>query len=100
MTVKDNNKKIVLWEGFRKELPWIVLWILIGVMAYGYYQDKQICEEVLADPCRACYALNQTFINFDYTNPYVTTYANLSINNSDIPPEDKNPNDRTISNYK
>lgn len=95
------KKKIILWEGFRKELPWILLWLLIGIMVYGYYQDKQICEEILSDPCKICYSLNQTSIDFEYYNTLVNgKYENITINNSLIPPEDKNPNSRTILNYK
>lgn len=101
---KETNRKTVLWEGFRKELPWILFWILLVITAYGYYQDKQICEEVLSDPCKACYKLNQTLIDFEYINPEDiypgNTYADIIINDSLIPPEDKNPNSRTILDYK
>lgn len=94
---KETDKKIILWEGFKKELPWILFWILLGIMAYGYYQDKQICEEVLADPCKICYELNQTLINLNYISNDNIIYTNISINDSFLDIEDKNPNDRTIS---
>lgn len=101
---KNTDKKLVIWEGFRKELPWILFWILLGIMVYGYYQDKQICEEVLADPCKVCYSLNQTSIDFGdininklYPN---NIYSDIIINDSLIPPEDKDINSRTISNYQ
>ena len=89
-----NEKEGILWEGFKKEIPWMLFWILLGGMVYGYYQDKQICDEVLADPCGAC----QKIMNSDYTLDPQKVYVNISINNSLIPFEDKNPNDRTISN--
>lgn len=92
--MNDNKEKIILWEGFKKELPWILFWILIGIMAYGYYQDKKICEEILADPCKICYSLNQTLMDSSYLLDSDIIYTNIS-----IPFEDKNPNDRTISNY-
>ncbi len=103
-TKKKEEKKIILWEGFRKELPWILFWILIGVMSYGYYQDKKICEEVLADPCDICYSLNQTLIDSDYLfseryQEQPSEYDGVYINEPIIPAEDKNPNARTISNY-
>lgn len=87
---KDNTKKIVLWEGFKKELPWVIFWILILLMTYGYYQDKKICEEVLSDPCSACYKLNIT------SEP-----SGIIINQSLFDTEDKNPNTKkTILNYE
>ena len=80
-------------------MPWILFWILLAITAYGYYQDKQICEEVLNDPCKVCYELNQTLIDFEYTNTaYI--YPDIVINESLISPEDKNPNSRTILNYQ
>lgn len=97
---KQTKQKIVLWEGFKKELPWIIFWLLIGLMIYGYYQDKQICEEVLSDPCKVCYSLNQTSIDFEYYNgPVSGKYQNITINDSLIPPEDTDINSRTIINY-
>lgn len=112
MNKKEKNikikekKKLIYWGGFKKEIPWILFWTLIGIMAYGYYQDKQICDEVLADPCKICYKLNQTLIDSNYlfgdSPPNETAwiiYPNIIINKSLIPLEDKNPNDRTISNY-
>ena len=103
---KDNEeKKIILWEGFRKELPWILLWILIGIMSYGYYQDKKICDEVLADPCDLCYKLSQTISDSEYlfsieNQELISGYKDVYINESLIPIEDKNPNDRTIMGYR
>ncbi len=103
---KDNEKKkIILWEGFRKELPWILFWILIGIMSYGYSQDKKICDEILADPCDACYKLDQILIDQDYSlsisDQEPIQYSNdIYINESIIPLEDKNPNSRTITNYR
>ena len=102
---KDEKKKIVIWEGFRKELPWLLFWALFGVMVYGYYQDKQVCDEVLADPCDACYKLNQTLMDSDYLfNPESIILEdpkiiilNLTLGDLDIPLEDKNPNDRTLT---
>ena len=104
--LEKEEKKLIIWEGFRKELPWIIFWILIGIMAYGYYQDKKICEEILANPCDACYKLNQTLMESNYlfedSSPKETfgiIYPNIIINESLIPLEDKEPNSRTISNY-
>ncbi len=105
-TGKKSPKKLILWEGFRKELPWILFWALLMVMAYGYYQDKKICDEVLANPCDTCYKLNQTLMSSDYLfdNREIafSNDINMIINKSliQIPLEDKNPNDRTISSFK
>ena len=90
-----KKDKIIIWEGFKKEIPWILFWILLGIMVFGYYQDKKICDEVLADPCSLCYSLNETLIDIDYYywNSKVDT-VNLS-----IPYEDKNPNARSISSF-
>ena len=96
---KSKEGKIVLWEGLQKELPWIIFWILVGMMAYGYYQDKQICDEVLADPCKVCYSLNQTLMNpeSNYPSDPQSTYIDIPFNESIILFEDKNPKDRTKS---
>ena len=101
MNNQETKNKIIVWEGFKKELPWIIFWILIMVMAYGYYQDKKICEEVLSDPCGICYKLNETLI--DYLKTDNTNSIDLSVilkNNITIPYEDKNPNDRSISSFE
>ena len=96
---KNGEKKLILWEGMRKELSWIAFWTLLLIMAYGYYQDKKICEEVLSDPCGICYKLNQTLINPGYV-PIDYTHTNLTLDESVIMLEDKNPNARTISDYR
>lgn len=92
---KIKTDKIIIWEGFKKELPWILLWILLGVMVFGYYQDKKICDEVIADPCDLCYRLNETLIDINYIGIYIPVLINIS-----VPYEDKNPNDRSISSFK
>lgn len=104
---KKEPKKLISWEGFRKELPWILFWILLGIMAYGYYQDKKICDEILADPCDACYKLNQTLMDSYYLfgdSPLIkdpsNKYFDGQINDSFLMYEDNNPNDRSISSYK
>lgn len=108
---KKNNQKLVLWDGAKKEIPWILFWILLLITAYGYYQDKKICEEALSDPCSICFGLDQGVISDSYLNNGGDVYAdisinsndiyiNVSINKSDVPLEDKNPNSRTISNYE
>ena len=100
---KREPKKLIIWEGFRKELPWLLFWGLLLIMVYGYYQDKKICDEVLANPCDACYELNQTLMGSGYLfNDRRVAFSddiNIIINASliQIPLEDKNPNDRTIS---
>jgi len=97
----ENKNKIVIWEGFRKELPWILFWLLLGMMVYGYYQDKKICDEVLADPCGACYKLNETLMDSNYLfTKRISTYNEVHINESELLLKDKNPNSRTISIYK
>ena len=88
-----NKKKIVVWEGFKKELPWIIFWIFILIIAIGYYQDKKICDEVLADPCSICYKLNETLININDISFDI-------IINETLLYKDKNPNDRSISNLE
>lgn len=94
-----KEKEVVLWEGFKKELPWILLWLLIGIMAYGYYQDKKICEDILTDPCDACYKyeLDQSSL---LDSDSLSDYKDIYINNSLLENEDKNPNAKTISNYR
>jgi len=94
---KDKEKK-VLWEGFKKELPWILFWIALAIMAYGYYQDKIICDQVLADPCGACYKLNST--DTDLNNKGINK-TGIVINPSLFDIEDKNPNTKkTILDYE
>ena len=104
MKKKDKENKIVVWEGFKKELPWIFFWLLLCLMAYGYYQDKKICDEVLASPCDVCYKLNQTLMDSDYSLtdnvPSYISKHDVYINESTIPIEDKNPNARTMSDYR
>lgn len=106
MNKQTYKKKTIIWEGFTKELPWIIFWMFILLIAYGYYQDKKICEEILNNPCDACYKLNETLINIEHTINYdnfpeefKTVYVNISINNS-LLYEDKNPTSKSISTLK
>ena len=100
-----ETKKLILWEGFKKELPWILFWIAIGIMAYGYYQDKEICNQVLADPCEACYRLNQTIQNdLNCSQIGISCYEDISIDPrlvDTIGADNTNPiTKKTILNYE
>jgi len=90
---ETTKEKKVLWEGFKKELPWILFWIALALMSYGYYQDKVICDQVLSDPCEACYQLNN--------NSTISGSIDINTNQNLFDVEDKNPNTKkTILNYE
>lgn len=52
----SSTNKLFKWEGWKKELFWIILFLLILFMAYGYYKDKQELQKITDTECyKQCY---------------------------------------------
>lgn len=47
----EEVKKLFKWEGFKKEIPWILFCIGILIAGYGYYDIKTRYNKFLNDPC-------------------------------------------------
>ena len=52
---KDNVKKLFKWEGWKKEVSWILFFIFILILAWTYYTDKKEMEKMTNSDCfRKC----------------------------------------------
>ena len=52
----SSTNKLFTWDGWKKALFWIILFILILFMAYGYYRDKQELQKITETECyKKCY---------------------------------------------
>ena len=58
---KKIAKKLVSWNGFKKEGIWILFTLLILITGYTYYVEKQACQAVANNPCQIC-AMIQTHV--------------------------------------
>lgn len=48
---KETMGNLVKWEGFRKELPWILFIIFVVVAAEGYNSDIKQCRTMMVSDC-------------------------------------------------
>jgi hypothetical protein len=48
---EENVKKLFSWEGFWKEIPWIVFWIILFSLIWFYRADRDACLSQLETPC-------------------------------------------------
>ncbi len=44
---------------WKKDIPWILFFLLLFFTAWGYYRDKELCSEISRNPCAYC-VLNET----------------------------------------
>ncbi len=47
-------KKLISWEGWKKELGWVLFFTLLLFAAYSYNRDISLCRPYLEDPCSKC----------------------------------------------
>lgn len=47
----ENIKNLFKWEGFNKEIGWILFWIFLLVTAYGYYDLAKRHNDLLEKDC-------------------------------------------------
>jgi len=66
MNKKENIKKLFKWDGFKKELPWILFWIAIFFLAWSYMEDKKICNDYIERPCEYCLNFSK---ELEYNDP-------------------------------
>ena len=48
--MNDKTKQLFKWEG-KKEIFWIVLFLLLFFLTYAYFRDTKACNEVLKSEC-------------------------------------------------
>jgi len=51
-------KKLFSWDGWKSEVPWLILIIFIAISAYSYSNEMDICREIALDPCSVCLTMN------------------------------------------
>lgn len=71
-----NVKKLFKWEGWKKEIIWIVLLLVLIAMAWSYKHDMDVCKEIIANPC-----VQDCFRNPYYVDPeFVVDLSNFTYN--------------------
>lgn len=48
---KSNIRKLLKWQGIKKELPWILFIIVILLIGYDYYSLKKRHNDLLDKEC-------------------------------------------------
>jgi hypothetical protein len=48
---KENIKKLFSWEGFKKELPWMLFFLVFFFLAYAHYWELGKIKELANYPC-------------------------------------------------
>lgn len=51
MEEKKDVRKLIKWEGWARELPWIMFLIGLLIVGYGYYDLRQRHLELLGKEC-------------------------------------------------
>jgi len=51
---KEKIKNLFHWGGWKKEIWWILILLLIIFSAWAYHRDISLCREVLKEPCTYC----------------------------------------------
>jgi len=84
---KQNIRNLFKWEGFSKEVPWILLFLFLGFAIWGYQHDISACKTVLENPCAYCVQDHdasrlqpELFWENDIVNEIVTNTTNVSEN--------------------
>ena len=49
--VGSDKSKLFKWEGWKKELVWIVIFALIILVAYGYQKETSSCRAIQKTEC-------------------------------------------------
>jgi hypothetical protein len=52
--IKKGLKNIVRWDGWKKELFWILFFVALFFSAYSYKRDIDLCRPYIEDPCMKC----------------------------------------------
>lgn len=66
---KENVNKLVKWEGFKKEIPWILFWIAVFILAYTYWSDKQLLNQITDEECYKLCKFNAAIEQMRLKNP-------------------------------
>lgn len=52
----ENWRNLFNWSGWKKEIIWIIIIILLLYTYWAYKKDMEICLEIANNPCEYCYA--------------------------------------------
>lgn len=48
---EETKKKIFKWEGWKKEIGWIIFFLFLFLIAFAYKADTQVCREMKSSEC-------------------------------------------------
>lgn len=48
--MSEETKKLFKWEG-KKELPWIALFLVLFLLAWGYHKETSACKIMVKSNC-------------------------------------------------
>jgi len=52
--LKEKGKELVKWRGFKKEIFWIILILLLCFSVWSYKTDMKACQAIIDNPCEYC----------------------------------------------
>ena len=52
--MNKNYKNLFKWEGFKKEIWWILFIIFLLFITWSYKYETQICRDIAEDPEEFC----------------------------------------------
>lgn len=51
MSEETKTKKLFSWEGWKKEIPWIIGFAVLLLLAWGYHQETSACKAMVKSDC-------------------------------------------------
>ena len=48
---KKTAKKLLKWEGWKKEIIWIIIFAFFLLMVYAYYNETKVCQQMKETRC-------------------------------------------------
>lgn len=70
MVIKTENiKNLWKFEGWKKEIPWILFWGFIILSLFAYKSDVKTCNDMIKTPCYQSCQLNEVIQSLREKNP-------------------------------
>ena len=69
---KENTKKLFGWGGWKKEIGWIVIFLMFMLLIYAYYSETKSCVEMQKTECFNYCIFDQAVEQLQFANPGVT----------------------------
>jgi len=73
---KDNTKQLFKWEGWKKELMWIIIFIIFFIMVWAYYTETKSCKDMIQTECFKTCSFENAVEKVRKANPTATFLCN------------------------